>query len=243
MLLLIIAIALPILSLLVAFIPTGALICYGLLFLIALGSAGACIYFVVEKKGKALNEIISLIILVLFVLFSYRCFSLVRNYYKVRQELNKEFGEVYRIVGVTNKGFYNCYNKYNYAYKVKLYDNTNITFYAASGTGGIPIPSDNVCYDYANYYIPYYLDLFNEQHQSNLSYKIKPGEEDDDIIYMEYSNKNKKLLYEFIEYLYSKDFDAHYQINIYNTDTKEEGYVSSWNDNYKDFIRLEDYDY
>lgn len=243
MILLIISIVLPILTILVAFMPDFSIIYYGLLLLVAFGSIGACLYFIVDKKGKAIAEIVSLIILVLFIIFSYRGYRLVRNYYLVKQELDKDFGDQYEIVGVTNKKFYYCFNRYNYTYKVKLNDNTNIIFYAAYGSGGIPIPSANVCYDYGNYYVPYYLDLFNKQHQSNLSYQMKSREENDDIVYIEYSNKDKKLLYEFIEYLYSNDLNANYQINIYNTDTNEEYYVSSWDDDYKTGIDLDDYDY
>ena len=238
---LVLSIIIAILSLVVAFTDL-AFIGYCIVFLAALGTLGAVILLLVENKFKSIEKIISLIILILVVMFSYRGYSLVRGYYMVNQELIKDFGNQYKIIGVSNKDFYYCYNKYHYAYKVKLQDNSDIIFNIAYGTGGVPIPSTNVCYDYANYYVSYYLDLFNKQHQSDLSYKIKSREDDDDIVYMEYSSKDKKLLYEFVEYLYSNDFNAQYQINIYNTDTKEERYISSWNNDYKEEIRLEDYE-
>lgn len=241
---LIAAIVLSVLSQLVGFINSWlAFVLYAIIFLMVPIFMILNIILILDKKGKDPKLFISLILFILFILFSYRGYSLVRAYSEVHKQLDENFNTSYKIVGVTNYEMDSCYNHYKYAFNVKLNDDTNFVFRAVYGSGGMPIATYHVCYDYENYYVPYYLDLFNEEHQSDLIYKIKSSRDSDDIIYIEYSNKNKKLLYEFFEYLYSKDFDAQYQIEIYNTDTKEDHYIASWNGEYKNYIRLDDYVY
>lgn len=237
---LILSIIIAILSLAIAFTDL-AFIGYCIVFLAALGTLGAVILLLVEDKFKSVEKLVSLIILILVVLFSYRGYSLVRGYYMVTQELKKDFGNQYKIVGVSNKKFYYCYNKYHYAYKVKLQDNSDIIFNAAYGTGGIPIPSANVCYDYENYYVPYYLEKYKQEHQSSFTYKIKKEEDGDNTIHIEYSGKDKRVLYDFFAYLQSKDYNASYHVCVYNVDTKKELYIHSWNDDYKEIISYDEY--
>lgn len=233
---LIAAIILSVLSQLVGFINNGwAFILYAIIFLLVPIFMILNIILILDKKGKDPKLFISLIIFILFILFSYKGYSLVRAYSEVHKQLDEDFNNRYKIVGVTNYEMDNCYNQYNYAFNVKLNDDTNFVFQATYGNTGVSLPNYKVCYNYIDTYLPYYLEEFNKKNNSHFAYSNKK----DDPICIEYSQSETKLLRTFIHDLFYKDIGINYQIKVYNIDTTEYRYLSSWNNDYEMYLRDE----
>ena len=124
---LIAAIVLSVLSQLVGFINSWlAFVLYAIIFLMVPIFMILNIILILDKKGKDPKLFISLILFILFILFSYRGYSLVRAYSEVHKQLDENFNTSYKIVGVTNYEMDSCYNHYKYAFNVKFPSNPTL---------------------------------------------------------------------------------------------------------------------
>lgn len=237
MVLLIISIVLFILDFAVAFLPEAfCLLCYTLIKIVSIILAITSIILVITNKGKNKLEIISMILLIFFFFFSYRGYSFAHDYSELRKKLNEDFGNEYKIVGISKYKKKECSNPYDRAFDVKLRDNSNITFQGQYCASGVNFAVYHAHYNYAKYYIPYYLEQFNNSNNSNISYEIN----DEEMVIITYSDAEKQKMFEFIEDLFSKDYNAEYQFRMHNKDKSTYNaseIISSWNDNYKTYLK------
>ncbi len=182
------------------------------------------------------KETISLFLNLLFFAFSSVLFTFTHSYHEVVKRLNQYFPNQYQIIGLSfddiNDNDLTC----KYSFHVKMKDSSQIKFHSGYCHSNDWTAGYFVHYDYAYYYIPYYLEKYNQENGTNIQYSYSDGE---DIISVLYDSLNKKDVSSFIQSLLSSTGDKHYQFYVINEENDREFFlVSSWNPDYKQFIRM-----
>ena len=89
------------------------------------------------------------------------------------------------------------------------------------------------------YYVPYYLNEYNQNHNTAIRFVKKRAHlVDFELDMISYHNQDIQDMYQFLEYLKEKSVGASYQLSLYNEDTKENHYFFSWRDDNKDIFRV-----
>ena len=230
MVFLLLSIVLLIFVILVALLPP--FYCW-LAYFIILGLLGIVflinLVFILNHRGKKKIEIVSIILLVLIDLSSFKLFSITHNYHEVVKGLNKDFPNQYKILKLSDYKVNQRYVTCDYLFDVKLKDKSNVIFHYGYCDMGVMWTSFNTYNDYAYYYIPYYIEKYNKTNHTDIKYDYKSN---DDLIIINYSDNNNKDVKSFIDYLFSITGDKKYQFILKNNNSDKQVIVSSWNDDY-----------
>lgn len=145
--------------------------------------------------------------------------------------MHQLFNNNFKIIGLSHKniedheGIY-CKNVFD----VKLNDSSNITFQAGYCDVGTMWTNYDVIHNYNYYYIPYYYNLYKNNHYTTIKMEINDNNYFDSKIKFIYNYENIDEMYEFIMYLKEKMGKVDYQLFIYNESNNEEEILSSWFD-------------
>ncbi len=211
-----------ILCFLVGFLPPFT--CWIGLIVIYIISLGIVIYnciYLISKEFKDLKTIIALVLSLLPIIYGYDLMNFNHTYNETRKGLNKEFSN-YKIIGVEKDiKIPGC----DYLFKVKLNDSTDIVFHASyCSFPGTDIPYYDATNDYISYYLPYYLNKYNKENNTNIKAYVKDEDKADN-----YNKDNYINVYNFVKFLFNLNKNAKYQLIFYNEDTKKDNIVNSWN--------------
>ena len=196
--------------------------------------------FVNRKNGifKIIVSLVISLILVVGMVISYdRVFDSFKgkgylytvNYKKVKNGLDNNFKDGYKVIGVRGKNVEvtedtTC----EYVYDVSLNDDTDIVFQAYYCPFGNMSISKSFSSNYDYYYLPYYLDLYNKNSNTNIRL-----EENDDIYsnhIIIYNNSNKEDVTKFLYYFDDNIIYKEYNILLKNEDNNHVSYVKNRDD-------------
>ena len=172
-----------------------------------------------EKKKIRNKNLIMLVILIVWLVFSYKLYNLIDDYNEVSKGLKEEFNN-YKIVGLSNEKLVygeeiqDC----GFVFDISLGDNTNIIFQAGYCVeGGTFRAYNEVINNYINYYLPYYYNIYKLDNRATFKIEMS-GDRLDKIIY---NKNNKEELINFLEYLVEKNDGISYHLILVDEDSNK----------------------
>lgn len=187
----------------------------------------------IYNKKNIIGSLLYIIITIIYLLFSYRLHNLIHNYNETKKGLNKYYHH-YKIVGLSKQllVYEDNHNYCDYTFDVTLNDNSNIVFQAGYCNLGNWMSHYATTDNYISYYLKYYYNLYKQTNK--VTFKMETNTNIvKELAKITYNTNNCEEVYYFLKYILKNNKYKSYKIILYNEDTNENHYISSWNDNYE----------